>query len=131
MSLLIWLRDLLAVFWAPVSLEWSALAVLRNCFSGRANGMVARREPYRQRAPPAYCAIWAKSSWEARAGWFGAAAGLAATLLHRARAEHGALLPAAEPLHLGTQEQGYLVFLNAEGGMAAAVLYGPSLRPVA
>ena len=27
-------------------------------------------------------------------------------------------------LHLGTREQGYLVFLNAGGGMAAAVLYG-------
>jgi len=53
-----------------------------------------------------------------------AAAGLAA-LFYIAPGLNTALFYLQQnTLHLGTQEQGYLVFLNAGGGMAAAVLYG-------
>ena len=112
-------------FLGAVSLEWSALACCATAFLVVPTAWWLVREPYRQRAPTGLLRDMGqelRGMARARAVW--AAAGLAA-LFYIAPGLNTALFYLQQnTLHLGTQEQGYLVFLNAGGGMAAAVLYG-------
>ena len=108
-----------------LALGWSALACGSTAFLVVPVAWWLVREAHRSPAPAGLLHDMGRElrvMLRARTIW--AAAGLAALFYVAPGLSTALFYLQQNTLHLSTQEQGYLVFLNAGGGMLAAALYG-------
>jgi predicted MFS family arabinose efflux permease len=108
-----------------VALGWSALACCSITFLIVPVAWRLVHEPFQQPARAGLVhdmGLQLRAMMRARTVW--AAAALAALFYVAPGLNTPLFYLQQNTLHLSTQDQGYLVFLNAGGGMLAAVLYG-------
>ena len=107
-----------------LALSWSALACGSIAFVLVPFVWWLVREPYQQPAPAGVLHDMGRQLGAmARARTLWAAAAIAALFFVAPGMNTALFYLEQNKLHLGTQEQGYLAFLNAGGGMLAAALY--------